>query len=93
MIDLFLRDAPPRMAEIRNALAGNDAAAARRAAHALKSSSANLGAAALADLCKRLERECRDGAAAESRALADAIEDEYSYVAADLTERMRETAA
>jgi len=93
MIDLFLQDAPQRMAAIHDAIARGDARAVRKAAHAFKSSSANLGAAALAEMCKRLERECRDGAAGESEPLLAAIEDEYAYVAADLAGRLRETPA
>src|SRR5207248_10303902 len=87
MIDLFLQDAPQRIAAIREAMAGGDARAVRKAAHAFKSSSANLGAAALAEMCKRLERECRDGAAGESQAHVAAIEDEYAYGAVDLAGR------
>jgi two-component system, sensor histidine kinase and response regulator len=93
MIDLFLQDAPQRIAAIHDAVARGDARAVRKAAHAFKSSSANLGAAALAEMCKRLERECRDGAAGESEPLLAAIEDEYAYVAADLAGRLRETPA
>jgi HPt (histidine-containing phosphotransfer) domain-containing protein len=92
MIDLFLQDAPQRIAAIHEAMASDDARSVRKAAHAFKSSSANLGAAALAEMCKRLERECRDGATGESEPLVVAIDDEYAYVAADLAGRLRETA-
>jgi CheY-like chemotaxis protein len=91
MVDIYLQDAPERIAAIRDGMARADAAAVARAAHAFKSANANLGAAALAELCRRLERHCRDGAATGAEALVCAIEDEFGYVAADLAERARET--
>jgi CheY-like chemotaxis protein/HPt (histidine-containing phosphotransfer) domain-containing protein len=92
MIDIYLQDAPGRIAAIREGMARADADAVARAAHAFKSANANLGAAALAEMCKRLERQCRTGSTLEAEALVAAIEDEFAYVAADLSERARETA-
>ncbi len=34
---------------------------ARRAVHTLKSSSANLGAMTLSDICRKMEQQCHDG--------------------------------
>ena len=92
MVAIYLHDAPERIAAIRAGMAGADAAAVARAAHAFKSANANLGAAALAELCKRLERHCRGGTTAGAEAMVDAIEDEFAYVSADLSGRVRETA-
>jgi CheY-like chemotaxis protein/HPt (histidine-containing phosphotransfer) domain-containing protein len=91
MVDLYLEDAPQRIAAVREAIARSDAAAVSRAAHALKSASANLGAAALAEICRRLERHCQGGSTGGTDELAAAIEAEYAYVAADLSRRVRET--
>jgi two-component system sensor histidine kinase/response regulator len=55
LVDLFLADAPERMADIRGALAARDAEALRKAAHSLKGAAANLSAVALASAAKRLE--------------------------------------
>jgi len=93
LIDLFLQDAPQRLAAIDDAMARRDAKGVAKAAHAFKSSSANLGAAALSELCKRLERECHDGSLGEAEAIVSAIEAEYAYVVADLSGRLRETPA
>jgi HPt (histidine-containing phosphotransfer) domain-containing protein len=93
MIDLFLQDAPQRVAAIQDGIARGEAQTVAQAAHAFKSSSANLGAAALAELCKRLEQQARGGSLAGAEALAAAIGEEFAYVAADLTGRVRETAA
>ena len=56
ILELYLGDSPARLATMRQALADRDSPALERAAHALKGSSANLGAIDLAELCQRLER-------------------------------------
>jgi CheY-like chemotaxis protein len=93
MVDIYLDDAPSRLEIVREGMQRSDPGAVSRAAHALKSASANLGAAALAELCRRLERACVGGSTGETRALVDAIELELAYVTADLSRRVRETAA
>ena len=93
MVDLFLQDAPQRLAAIRDGVRRGDGVATAKAAHSFKSACANLGAAALAEMCKRLERQCRDGSVINVEALVDSIENELAYVAADLAGRVRETAA
>src|SRR6185295_11603483 len=47
LIDLYLADAPLRMAEIEQSLASGDWKLLERAAHTLKSASANIGALGL----------------------------------------------
>jgi HPt (histidine-containing phosphotransfer) domain-containing protein len=51
MIELFVRNAPTKVAEAREALDCGDAAALRAALHGLKSSSGQLGAASVHDAC------------------------------------------
>jgi signal transduction histidine kinase/CheY-like chemotaxis protein/HPt (histidine-containing phosphotransfer) domain-containing protein len=67
VIRAYLADTPARLAQIRAALEARDAEALRKAAHGMKSSSANVGAEHLAALCKELETMGRsaslDGAA------------------------------
>ncbi|MBL8420966.1 MAG: response regulator, partial [Dechloromonas sp.] len=55
VIRAYLADAPARLAEMRAASAAGDADALRKAAHSMKSSSANVGADGLATVCKALE--------------------------------------
>jgi HPt (histidine-containing phosphotransfer) domain-containing protein len=59
LIDLFLADAPRRVAVMREALANSDEALLERAAHALKGSSSTLGAVQVADTCAELELSAR----------------------------------
>ena len=83
VIGAYLGDAPGRLQSLREAVARGDDLAARRTAHAFKSASANLGAAALADLCRRMEKDPENRAGA----LLAEIETEYSVVAAELSAR------
>lgn len=55
LVELFLADAPERMAEIRSALAACDGEGLQQAAHSLKGAAANLSALALASVAKHLE--------------------------------------
>jgi HPt (histidine-containing phosphotransfer) domain-containing protein len=55
VVGAFIDDSPQQFASLQTALAGADAGALRKIAHSLKSSSANVGAEALAQLCKDLE--------------------------------------
>ncbi len=55
VIDCYLLDAPKLLADMDIAAASADAAMLFKAAHRLKSSSANLGALRLAELCKTIE--------------------------------------
>ena len=48
-------------AALRDALAAGDAAAARRAAHSLKSTSASMGALELSGVCRRIEAASAGG--------------------------------
>ncbi|HSS22504.1 MAG TPA: two-component regulator propeller domain-containing protein [Pyrinomonadaceae bacterium] len=77
---LFLRDAPQRIAAIRTALATGDFQTGQREAHALKGSSANLGAHGMSLLSGRLE-EIRNLAQAERGAdLLGKLEMEFARV-------------
>lgn len=51
MIELFVRNAPGRAADAREALDCGDAAALRAALHGLKSSAGQLGAASVHEAC------------------------------------------
>ena len=55
LVALYLADTPRRLADIRAAAGRGDAAGVARAAHALLSSSGNIGAAKVRDLCIAIE--------------------------------------
>jgi PAS domain S-box-containing protein len=69
-VELFLAELPGRCTAVTEAGERLDRVALRTAAHTLKSTSALLGAAAVAGLCERLETTADDGDPADLRALA-----------------------
>ncbi|NNG23652.1 response regulator [Telluria aromaticivorans] len=80
VIAAYMGDTPRHLATLRQAVAGIDPGCVRRVAHGLKSSSANIGAARLATLCKELEQIGRaDTVHGADRILAD-MEHEFQSV-------------
>jgi CheY-like chemotaxis protein/HPt (histidine-containing phosphotransfer) domain-containing protein len=65
---------------LRTAMASNDGEGIRQAAHALKSSSANVGAVAFADLCKDVEVAAAEGKLDYARVLVDGLLEEHKKV-------------
>jgi CheY-like chemotaxis protein len=61
VLSLFLTDSPKLVEQIHSAAEKGDAASLRLAAHTLKSSSANVGATGLSDLCRKIEGKARGG--------------------------------
>ncbi|WP_395702892.1 Hpt domain-containing protein [Aquabacterium sp.] len=55
LLQTFLEDAPPLLAELQRAQAAGDAAAFKRAAHTLKSNGHTFGAVELSTLARELE--------------------------------------
>jgi signal transduction histidine kinase/CheY-like chemotaxis protein/HPt (histidine-containing phosphotransfer) domain-containing protein len=60
VVAAYLEHGPTQLAEAREALERRDHATLRRAAHTLKSSSANVGALRLSSLCRELEARARE---------------------------------
>ena len=60
-IDSYLADLPGRIEALHAAVAAGDPPRVRSAAHALKGSSASLGATAVASVCGRMEAAARAG--------------------------------
>jgi PAS domain S-box-containing protein len=69
-VELYLAELPGRCAAIADTGRRLDRGALRAAAHSLKSTSAMLGASAIAELCQRLEATADDADPHELRALA-----------------------
>lgn len=55
LIDLYLEDAPRRMAALRESVVRRDLPGVKREVHSLKGSSGNLGALRIAEICQELE--------------------------------------
>lgn len=80
MIDTFLDDAPKLLAAMHHAVDDTNAEELRRAAHTLKSNSANFGAMNLSKMCKELEEIGKSGALDGAAEGIARIEAEYAQV-------------
>lgn len=80
VIGMYLKSTPDLVRAMRRAVDAGDAAAVGTAAHSLKSSSLNIGAARLGNLCREIEAAARSTPPATSAALVAALESEYLRV-------------
>jgi len=83
LVRVYLEDAPRLIASLQEASAAGDAEAIGAAAHSLKSSSANLGALALAELARLCEQEARSGQLSDTADKAGRIAAEFERVRED----------
>ncbi len=80
VINAYLYGSPPLLDRLREAASKGDHVELEHAAHALKSSSANVGARHLSELCKRLEDEARAGDIEDAVVRVARIESEFQRV-------------
>ena len=80
LIDTYLDDAAGQLDAMRAAAAAGDAAAMVRPAHSLKSTSANVGAVGLVELCRSLEADGRSGTVADAAARVGRCEAAFADV-------------
>lgn len=84
LASLYLEDAPKHIDALRRAAAAGDHEATWRAAHAFKSSCANIGAHRLVAICNNIEKGGRNEVAEVLPPLLNALEAEYAGVVAAL---------
>jgi HPt (histidine-containing phosphotransfer) domain-containing protein len=89
LTDAYLDSTPGLFAAMRQAAPAGDAAGLQRVAHTLKTGSANMGALALAALCKGLEDMGRSGVLDGAETHIDAAAAAYDDVAAALRDRLQ----
>lgn len=80
MIDLFLDFGGQKVIEAETACAGNDFEVVCKAAHAIKSSAGNLGAARVATVAAELESHVREGHTAEVPSLVQDLRAAFTQV-------------
>jgi two-component system, sensor histidine kinase and response regulator len=85
ILAVYIASCPDLLAQMDEGLATGDADKVRMATHTLKSSSANLGAQRLADLCRRAETAARSGDLATVKELASGIAQAYKLSCEALT--------
>ncbi len=89
MIDLFLEYAAKRLVEARAALAADNFAGVEQAAHPLKSSAANVGAAQVRALAARVEELAERGQGEPLAASLSELEQAFAEVKPELEEQKR----
>jgi HPt (histidine-containing phosphotransfer) domain-containing protein len=90
VISAYLADTPARLGQMQAAAGAGDAEALRKAAHGMKSSSANVGADRLAGLCKELEAIGRSGTVEGASRLLESAAAELERVVAALRVQLAE---
>ena len=84
LINTYLTDAKFRLQLIQNGINNQDYEAVRLAAHSLKGASANLGAVILAQLCEKLEHDCKVGQTQGCDILLKKMEVEFLTIQVEL---------
>lgn len=84
IIDSYLEDTPKLIADATRAVASQDAAALRIAAHSIKSSSAQLGANGLAEVAQELEVLGKAGSTDDAHDLLEPLNTAFERARADL---------
>ena len=85
LIDSYSEDAPKLLGDMRRGLASGDSRLLQRAAHTLKSISADVGALGLSRLCKTLEEQGKAGTLERAEELIAEAEAAYALVQEALT--------
>jgi HPt (histidine-containing phosphotransfer) domain-containing protein len=84
LIELFLQDVPERLAELEQAIAKGDAPLLTRAAHTIKGSCSNFGAASLAAVALQMEHQGKENSFSEAKSTLPALKAEFALVDAAL---------
>jgi CheY-like chemotaxis protein len=80
LIELFLKDALPRLQQMEAAAAAGDLPKLAAATHTLKGSASNLGARRLSSLCAALEKQAKGGDTGQSAETLSAVSAEFARV-------------
>jgi two-component system, sensor histidine kinase and response regulator len=80
VLEIYALESPKEMASLAKAAAALDAAGITRSAHSLKSSSANIGATAMSQMCADMEAAGRGGDTEFARGLFTKLEVEHGRV-------------
>jgi HPt (histidine-containing phosphotransfer) domain-containing protein len=90
IVEVYLEDAPRRIAGLRSASATGDRVRAHREAHTLKSSSATFGALALSQMCRDLQEATAGDGPTIPGHLVERIASEFGRVAEALSGMLTE---
>ncbi|MGD9911645.1 Hpt domain-containing protein, partial [Methanothrix sp.] len=82
--EIFLSNAPSRIASMHEALKRNDPDTLHRAAHSMKSASANIGALRLSRICAEIEELVREARLDGVDEMLSALDEEFERVRREL---------
>ncbi len=92
LIEIFLKQTPEKLANMRAASAADDLEGLALNAHPLKSNAALVGAMKLSELCQELETQAREGLDPEAcKALLETVEDAYRRAAVELSKILEDS--
>jgi len=80
IVELYINDSREQIAQLKTSVDGGDIDGMVSIAHTLKSSSANLGAMQLADMCEKMENDGRNNSLKNPASLLSDIVNELSRV-------------
>ena len=84
VVDIFLVDTPRRLEELHSCLTGGDAVRFSRAAHTIKGSASNLGAARMRALAEEIELTAKKSGLAGMEPRVAALEQEFIHAQTEL---------
>jgi HPt (histidine-containing phosphotransfer) domain-containing protein len=90
LVNTYIKDSVELIQSARAAYKNQDIEGLRRAAHTLKSTSANFGATKVSALCKELELTAKTGQLEGAEGLLDRIEKEQARAEAALLQTVKE---
>jgi HPt (histidine-containing phosphotransfer) domain-containing protein len=92
LLRIFIESAGESVSRVENAILARDGEQLAAAAHALKSSTANVGAKALSEFYRQLEQLGREGRLADARELLIQVRPEHQRAVARIYEILQEAA-
>lgn len=90
IIHIYSIDSPSQVIQLQTAAKDNDSDEFKAISHSLKSSSANLGATELANLCKQAEEAAKNELSESFSILAQNIREEHAHVLIELQQELNE---
>ena len=91
IFEAFLADGEARIIALRHALQESDAAGLRKAAHALKGASANIGARRMAEITEQLQALGEANSIAGAAPLIDTLQVEFARVRAEIAVQLEQS--
>jgi len=86
VLQLFTTDVPGRIGRLRQAWHDGNATEVQRAAHSLKGSAGNIGAADLLAVCRTIDEQAKAGDLTQMAELVGRLDAEYGRVESEITQ-------